>query len=196
MINFHPLYSSSSGNMFHLQTDKANILIDAGVSYKAITEGLKNIDKDISDINAILITHEHIDHIKGLPLLCRKNNIPIYTCSKTALYLEDMLKERNISSNILSLEYGQTIKIKDLQITPFETSHDALMPCGFKIKTPTETLGYATDLGYVSDEILDYLKESDYIVLESNYDKIMLDYGKYPYPLKRRIKSSLRSFIK
>ena len=77
MFTVHPLYSSSSGNMFHIASSSTNILIDVGVSYKAVTEGLKSIGLSINDIDAIFITHEHSDHIKGLPLLCRKNNIPI-----------------------------------------------------------------------------------------------------------------------
>ena len=78
MLVVHPLYSSSSGNMFHIATNNTNILVDVGVSYKAINDGLKSIGLDIKDIDAVLITHEHIDHIKGLPLLCRKNDIPVY----------------------------------------------------------------------------------------------------------------------
>ena len=190
MLNIHPLYSSSSGNMFHIESNKTNILLDVGVSYKAINEGLKSIDKNISDISAVLITHEHIDHIKGLSLLCRKNNIPIYACGKTASFLKDMLKEKNIPSDVIKVNYGQPFKIKDLEITPFETSHDAICPCGYNIINGTDKLTYATDLGYVSDEVFEYLKFSDYIVLEANYDSAMLDFGKYPYPLKHRIKSS------
>lgn len=190
MMKLHPLYSSSSGNMFHLESRKTNILIDIGVSYKAINEGLKSIDKQISDISAILITHEHVDHIKGLPLLCRKNKIPIYTCKKTAEYLSNMLQEENIPADIYGLDYGQSVNIKNIEITPFETSHDAVMPCGYRIVSEGSTLSYATDLGYVSNEVYDNLRFSDYVVLESNYDKSMLDYGKYPFPLKRRIKSA------
>lgn len=190
MLNIHPLYSSSSGNMFHIESDKTNILIDVGVSYKAINEGLKSIDKDISDISAVLITHEHIDHIKGLALLCRKNNIPIYASGKTAPYLKELLKEKNIPADTVKVNYGQPFKIKDIEITAFETSHDAICPCGYNIITKNESLTYATDLGYVSDEVFEYLKNSNYIVLEANYDKTMLNFGKYPYPLKHRIKSN------
>ena len=189
MIKLHPLYSSSSGNLFHLETEKTNILIDAGVNYKSIKEGLESIEKNVEDISAVIITHEHTDHIKGLPLLCRKHNIPIYTCSKTAKHIKEMLQERNISADIQEIDYGHEFKIKDLNITPFETSHDALMPCGFRIQNKDLVLGYATDLGYVSNEVFEYLANSNYIVLESNYDKTMLDYGSYPFPLKRRIKS-------
>ena len=191
MPSIHPLYSSSSGNMFHFGTDKTDILIDVGVSYKAINDGLHLIDKCISNISGVLITHEHIDHIKVLSLLCRKNpNIPIYACNKTAEYLSELLKEKNIPANIVKLNYGQPFKIIDLEITPFETSHDALSPCGYCIKNKDVKLTYATDLGYVSNEVFEYLNYADHIILESNYDKTMLDFGKYPYNLKYRIKSN------
>lgn len=191
MLNIHPLYSSSSGNLFHIGSEKTNILLDVGVSYKAINEGLKSIEKDISNISAVLITHEHTDHIKGLSLLCRKNNIPIYACGKTAIFLDEMLKEKNIPADITKVNYGQPFKISDLEITPFEISHDAVCPCGYNIINGKENLTYATDLGYMTNEVFEYLKFSDYSVIESNYDKTMLEFGRYPYPLKHRIKSNL-----
>ncbi len=191
MINVYPLYSSSSGNMFYINTDDANILVDTGVCYKSITKGLNDINVDISKLDAVLITHEHSDHIKGLPLLCRKNDIPIYACGKTADYIKDLLDEKNISADIVKTYYGQPFKIKSTEITPFETSHDALMPCAYNISSGNNTISYATDLGYVSDEVYDYLKVSDFAVIESNYDHTLLDFGKYPYNLKRRIKSNL-----
>ncbi len=90
----------------------------------------------------------------------------------------------------LKLHIGQPFKIKDIEITPFEVSHDAVMPCGYRIKSGSTTLTYATDLGYVSDDVYENLNYSDFVILESNYDNSMLEYGKYPYPLKRRIKSA------
>lgn len=191
MLNIFPLYSSSSGNMFNISSDKTDILLDVGVSYKAVNEGLKSIDKNISDISAVLITHEHVDHIKGLSLLCRKNDIPIYACGKTASFLDNMLKEKNIQADIIKIEYGQPFKIKDFEITAFETSHDAVCPCGYTLKDKDKKITYATDLGYVSNEVFEYLKDSNYTILEANYDQTMLDFGKYPYPLKHRIKSNL-----
>lgn len=191
MVNLVPLYSSSSGNVFYIETNKTNILIDAGVTYKAINDGLKQKGKSVDDISAIIITHEHIDHIKALPLFCRKHeNIPIYACGKTADYIKDMLDERNIISNIRKVFYGQPFKIKDIDILPFETSHDALMPCGYRINVNGKIITYATDLGYISNEVYDNLQNSNYTILESNYDNTLLDFGKYPYNLKRRIKSS------
>lgn len=190
MFKIHPLYSSSSGNMFHIESGNTNILIDTGVTYKAIVNGLNSINKDIKDISAILVTHEHTDHIKGLPLYCRKNDIPVYTCSKTANYLETLLNDNNIKHNIFSLNYGQAYKINNIEIIPFETSHDALMPCGYRITDGLKNISFATDLGYVSGEVLDSLKGSDFNILEANYDKAMLSFGKYPYNLKRRIESN------
>ena len=190
MINIHPLYSSSSGNMFHIGSEKTDILIDAGVNYKAINDALVGIDKKVDDISAVLITHEHTDHIKGLTLLCRKHKIPIFACGKTADYIKEMLDEKNITSDIYKISYGQPFKIHDFDITAFETSHDAVMPCGYRINCKDTTLSYATDLGYMSNEVFENLQNSDFVVLESNYDETMLDFGKYPYPLKRRIKGN------
>lgn len=126
-----------------------------------------------------------------MPLLCKKHNIPVYTCSKTKEYLDTYLTSKNSSGIINGLEYGETFKIDGLEITTFETSHDAVMPCGFYITNNEQSLAFATDLGYVSDNILQFLNKADYIVLESNYDKVMLEYGKYPYNTKKRIASDI-----
>lgn len=190
-MNIHPLYSSSSGNTFHIETPNSNILIDAGVSYKAITTGLASINKDISDISAVIVTHEHSDHINGISQLCKKNDIPIFACGKTATYLQDLLNEKNIKNDIYEINYNKPFKINDMEITSFEISHDAVMPCGYRIKNNNSTLTYSTDLGFVSEDVFENLKNSDYIILEANYDESMLDFGKYPYYLKRRIKSKL-----
>lgn len=188
MFTVHPLYSSSSGNMFHIASSNTNILIDVGVSYKAINEGLKSIGITIKDIDAVLITHEHSDHIKGLPLLCRKNNIPIYACVSTANYLKEDLNNKNIESNIVAIDYNVPVKIKDIEICAFETSHDAVMPCGYILNDGTSCISFATDLGYVSPTVYESLAKSNYTILESNYDTTMLEFGKYPYPIKQRIK--------
>lgn len=189
MLTVHPLYSSSSGNMFHIASSSANILIDVGVSYKAINEGLKSIGLTINEIDAIFITHEHSDHIKGLPLLCRKNtDKPIYAVGKTANHLIESLTQKNIQCNILPIKYNNPVKIKDIEIYPFETSHDAIMPCGYKITDTEKTITIATDLGYVSNEVYSNLADSDFTILESNYDDAMLEFGRYPFMLKRRIK--------
>ena len=190
-MKLFPFYSSSSGNLYCLEHNNTNILIDVGVSYKNIVSALNSINKSFDDISAILITHEHIDHVKGVSMISKKHNIPFYTCEKTKEYLENLLNDKNIPSTIQTICYDKEFKINDLTISAFETSHDAAQPCGFHIKCNDKKLSFATDLGQVSDNIMNYLFNSDYIVLESNYDKTMLDFGPYPFHLKSRIKSSL-----
>lgn len=189
MVNVYPLYSSSSGNVFLLENSKNSILIDAGVTFKALNDGLKQKGKSLDMICAIIITHEHVDHIKSLPLFCRKYpNIPVYACGKTADYIKEMLEERNILANIRKVYYDEPFNIKDFNIVPFEIPHDALMPCGFNIHTEGKNIAYATDLGHVSNDVFEKLKFNDFVVLESNYDSTLLEFGKYPYGTKRRIK--------
>lgn len=129
-------------------------------------------------------------------MILKKNDIPIYTCSKTAKYIKDFMRQNWTSSdsklnNILDLEYNKPLTLENIEIVPFKTSHDACMPCGYTIsdKQSNKVLTFATDLGYVSEENLDYMKLADFLVLEANYDNSMLNYGSYPYPLKQRIKS-------
>lgn len=192
MVKIHPFCSSSSGNTFCITSNETNILIDAGVSYKTILEGLESVELDPNNINYILITHEHIDHIKGLSTFLKKhNNTNVITTTKTGNYIEDLLKEKNISSNIIKLNYNEIFSDNNFRILPFETSHDAIMPCGYNIELEDKHISFATDLGFMTDNIIDNLASSDFTILEANYDKTMLDFGKYPYEVKRRIKSNI-----
>ena len=188
-MNIYPLFSSSKGNMFCIESDSTSILIDVGVTYKNILLALEGINKNIKDISGILITHEHSDHIKGLLQICKNNpNLKIFTTEKTKLYIQEMLCEKNILANIIGLNYGDVFNIEDLEIKVLETSHDASMPCAYNIKNSSSTLTFATDLGYVSDEIQESLNNSNCNILESNFDRIMLEYGKYPANVKNRIR--------
>ena len=189
-MKIFPLYSSSSGNLYLLEDNTTNILIDVGVSYRNINNALSNINKTFDDISAILITHEHSDHIKGINMICKHHDIPIYTCSKTKKYIENILKEKNISCDITAIKYDKSFKINDLTIIPFEISHDAVEPCGFHIISEDKKISFATDLGVVNNTIMNYLFDSNYIVLEANYDNVMLEYGAYPFHLKARIKGN------
>ena len=188
-MNIYPLYSSSKGNMFLIESNNTSILIDVGVTYKNICNALDGINKKISDISAVLITHEHSDHIKGLPQLCKNNpDLNIFATEKTKLYLQEMLCEKNILANIHGLQYNDKFNIGDLNITVIETSHDAVMPCAYNIKDEKNTVTFATDLGYISDDMQKYLNSSNCNILESNFDKIMLEYGPYPSTVKSRIR--------
>jgi len=189
MLNLYPLYSSSSGNMYLIESDEANILIDIGVTYKKVKEALNHFSKEPSNIDAIFITHEHSDHIKGLKVFTKSNpTIPIYSSIGTSEYLKKTLIKDNISiDNIHSLPDNVEVKIKDLCISHFHTSHDAVDPVGYEIKNRDKSITIATDLGMMTSDVFSHLKTCSLPVIETNYDKNMLLAGKYPFEIKRRI---------
>lgn len=189
MLNLYPLYSSSSGNMYLIETKNANILIDIGVTYKKVKEALNYFSKEPSNIDAIFITHEHSDHIKGINVFVKNNpSIPVYASFGTAEYLKNMLTRANIpTDSILTLPNNSDISIKDLTVSYFHTSHDAIDPVGYKISTQDKSITIATDLGIMTNDVFACLKDSSLPVIESNYDKNMLLAGNYPFETKRRI---------
>ena len=181
------LYSGSSGNCFLVSTEKTNILIDAGVSCKKIIEALASLNKNINDINAVLITHEHIDHTKGIPVLSSKYNIPVFTTKKTW----KMIKNEKINNlNINYFEIDSEFSLNDLKILPFSTPHDAVDPCGFRITKNGKVMCIATDLGYVTPAIYNHFTACSVLMLESNYDPDILKISSYPHNLKERIKGN------
>ncbi|ADK17208.1 MULTISPECIES: MBL fold metallo-hydrolase [Clostridium] len=186
---FCPLYSGSSGNSIFIASDNAKILIDAGLSGKSIENALLKIGHKPNDIDAILVTHEHSDHIKGVGVLSRKYDIPIYANTltwKAMLKSIGKIKEHNIK-----IIYDNYINIKDMDIVSYGISHDAADPYGYAVNCKNKKACVATDLGFMSDHIKDILKDSDLILLESNHDVEMLKFGPYPYDLKRRILSKV-----
>lgn len=190
MLNLYPLYSSSSGNMYLIESKEANILIDIGVTYKKVKESLEAISKETSNIDAIFITHEHSDHIKGLNQFIKNNpNVSVYTSTGTGEYLKNSLTSAKITKfNILDIfDTDNKISIKDLTIEAFKTSHDAIDPVGYKISCNDKSVTIATDLGIMTNDVFSYLSTSSLPVIEANYDKNMLFAGKYPFEIKRRI---------
>ncbi|MCI1944624.1 MBL fold metallo-hydrolase [Clostridium luticellarii] len=186
---FCPLYSGSSGNSIFLASRRTKILVDAGLSGKSIERGLAKIGCNANEINAILVTHEHIDHIKGVGVLSRKYNIPIYA---NCLTWKAMLKSiGKIKENNIKIISNSCISINDMDITSYSISHDAVDPCGYAINCGNKRVCIATDLGFISEKIKSILKDSDVILLESNHDVEMLKFGPYPYELKRRILSKI-----
>lgn len=187
MARFCSLFSSSSGNCTYIGSSGGGILIDAGVSAKQISLGLNGIGVDESEINAIFVTHEHSDHVKGLRVFASKYNIPVYATAGTLNELEKMgVLNGKFPTAVIEGEIecgGQLIK-------PFATSHDVAESCGFSVTTGDERqLSVATDTGIVTDEMRDVLTGSDLVLIESNHDIGMLRNGNYPYLLKRRILS-------
>lgn len=192
MFKFYPLFSGSSGNMYLAESTNTKILIDFGVTYKAAKDALNNIDIDIATIDAVLITHEHVDHIRGLGRMAKVCNTTIYATSKTysEIYNKYFINLEN-EPNFVNVEYDNEFMIGDFQILPFKVSHDAIMPVGYKITCESKTVTIATDLGYVDHNTYECLKSSDLSLIEANYDSNLLMYGPYPYATKMRIQSEL-----
>ena len=189
MLKCCSLYSGSSGNSFFIQSDNSKILIDAGVSCKKIETALKNdLNLSLNDIDAIFVTHEHLDHSKGLNLISSKYNLPVYASAGTWSALKE--KTDKISNeNKKIIELDKSFEFKDLRIFPFSTYHDAAQPCGFNIYNNNSKISIATDLGHIDERIFKNLKDSAFIMLESNYEPNILKISSYPYNLKRRILS-------
>lgn len=186
MFKYCSLYSSSSGNSFFVQSDSTKIIIDAGVSLKKITTALEEININGEDINAILVTHDHIDHTKSLSTLSNKYNVPVYANKKTWEAIPE-IASKITECNKKLFTISETFSVGDIKILPFHTPHDAADPCGFNLYYSNKKISIATDIGYVSEELLNHLKESSCILLESNYDPEILKCSRYPYMLKQRI---------
>ncbi len=186
MFKCGSLFSGSSGNSFFIQSDNINILVDVGVSAKKITEALTELEFSIEKIDAILITHEHIDHTKSLSLLSCKYNIPVYANKKTWDALSKH-REKISVENIKIFNNLENFYIGDFKISPFSISHDAADPCGFNIYYNDKKISIATDIGQITEETLNCLKNSSFLFLESNYDPNILKMSSYPYILKQRI---------
>ena len=186
MLKFCSLYSGSTGNSFFIQSTNSKILIDCGESAKKIVNALSSINISIEDIDAILITHEHSDHVKGLGTISKKYNIPVYANHETWNAMVEQKSKINVT-NIKTFKIAEKFIINDLKIFPFSTPHDAANPCGFNIYHDTNKISVATDLGHMTADILHNLENSCFLMLESNYDPEVLKCSTYPYNLKQRI---------
>lgn len=180
--------SGSSGNCICVGSDECHVLIDAGISGKRIEKGLNSIDLKAEEMQGILITHEHIDHIAGLGVLARRYGIPVYATAGT---IDAILHTKSVGkideSLFHEIEPEVDFNIGDLTIEPIEISHDAAAPVAYKIKQPGKSMAVMTDLGVYTDKIVEKLQKLDVLLLEANHDVHMLQVGNYPYPLKQRI---------
>jgi phosphoribosyl 1,2-cyclic phosphodiesterase len=190
MFQTSVLASGSKGNSIFVRTESANILVDAGLSGKKIIALLESIDIDPENLAAIVISHEHSDHLSGAGILCRKFNIPLYITSLT--YSACCHKIGKLPAGVQYFETGEKFAIGDIIIKAFPSSHDVVDGSNFvlfKKGNDSRKLTIATDLGY-SSRLLDFnIKDSTSIILESNHDVQMLLNGPYPPHLKQRIKS-------
>ncbi len=188
MTEFCTLASSSGGNCSFLRTDNESFLIDAGISCRAIVNGLKALDSRPENINGIFITHEHSDHIKGLKVLLKKYAIPVYSSPEVLEYLihNDLVPVNAVLRDIAESKN----QFESTEISYFDTPHDSVHSIGFRFDTLSGSVGVATDLGFIPEHVRDNLNGCKILLIESNYDKNMLSCGNYPYYLKRRIMGS------
>ena len=187
-MRFVSIASGSSGNCIYIGTEETHILIDAGISNKRIEQGLKDIGLKGEDLKGVFITHEHSDHIKGLGILSKKYQIPIFGTKET---LDEIKKKSSLGNYPLECLTpvcpDVDISIGDLTIKPFRIDHDAANPVAYRVQEGKKSVAVATDLGHYNQYIIDHLQGLDAVLLESNHDVRMLETGPYPYYLKRRI---------
>ncbi len=189
-MKFMNLVSGSSGNSTLVGTDRVTVLCDAGVSMKKIEECLNTAGYTGRDIDAVLITHEHIDHVRGLGVLARKYHFPIYATDGTIQAIFRMNSLGKLDSEwFRPFRPGDSIQLKDLEIRSHSVSHDAAEPVCFSFTDGEKKCCIATDLGYVPDQLIRELQGCDVMLVEANHDVRMLEVGPYPYSLKQRILS-------
>lgn len=178
------LFSSSKGNSAYIKYGRDEFLIDCGVSARAIEQSLKTLGTSLKNISAIFITHEHSDHIRGLPTISKYYGMPIYAPAASCEYLADHI---NGFHRLHPLPIGTAVELRDSALCAIPTPHDARGSVGFRIRAGEEKLAYFTDIGHLSERVLRGLSGCRRVVIESNHDIDMLNHGPYPYPLKQRI---------
>lgn len=182
------LSSGSSGNCYYLGTSEYGILIDAGIGIRSIKKYLREYGVAIETIVAVLVTHNHADHIKSIGGLGGKMNIPIYATEAVHFGIERSHYTQNQVSIKKVINKGETFEIKDFQIVAFEVPHDTIDNVGYRICIPSgETIVLATDVGHITDTIIKYASKANHLIIEANYDEEMLRNGSYPQHLKQRI---------
>lgn len=183
--------SGSSGNCIYVGSDATHLLIDVGISGKRTEGGLEELGISGRELDGILITHEHADHISGLGVLARKYEIPLYATRGTINALGKMKNIGDIDPQLwVEVREDQRFTIKDLSINPMRISHDAAQPVAYRISYGSKRVAVCTDLGEYNDYTVECLKGLDAILLEANHDVNMLQVGSYPYLLKQRILGS------
>ena len=184
------LFSGSSGNSAYIKSGSDEFLIDAGASCRAIENALKDFGTSLTNIRAIFITHEHIDHIKGLEIISKNYHIPIFINQKSASVIKAQL--RYVEDYIRIITPGDKIYLDETLVESGISPHDSAACSCYKVTLADGTkLGYATDFGNLSDGVKTILGGCEYVVIESNHDLQMLKDGPYPYHLKRRIISDI-----
>ena len=190
MMRYCSLFSGSSGNCTYIAVKDGGMLVDTGVSAKRIEQALRERDIDPRSIRAVLVTHEHTDHVAGLRVLCKRYGWPVLASVGTLDALAQ--SERGTAQQRLyAISADEPFCIGDMKITPFATPHDSSQSLGFRIDTADRSMAVATDMGYMMPEVKACLRGCQLLHIESNHDPVMLRNGPYPYPIKMRILSDL-----
>ena len=177
-MEFYTLASGSSGNCSLVCVGDTLLLIDAGISCRRIEQSLRALGRTLGDLTAVFITHEHADHVGGLATLSKKSAAPVYVTRGVSHIL---------TCPVVAFTAGDTLKFACCTVRSFSTSHDAVDPVGYRVDAPDGSLGILTDTGFVTDAARESLAGVDTLLLEANHDAETLQYGPYPYFLKRRI---------
>lgn len=180
------LASGSKGNSFYISTGNTALLLDAGLSGIQLERRLQSRGICPRSLDAILVSHEHIDHIRGVGVFSRRFNLPVLINKKTA---EAAARKIGRIERFSYFDCGKSFRVKDLTIHPFSISHDASDPAGFTFSRNGVKIGVATDLGIPTHMVKTHLQGCGLLVIEANHDLSMLENGPYPWPLKQRIKS-------
>lgn len=189
-MRFSILASGSTGNSLYIETEEHAFLVDAGMSGKKVENLLASIDRSMEQIDGIFVTHEHSDHIKGIGVLARKYKTPIYANEKTWQAMNGLVGEIPLDQRFhFDMETVKTFGSLDIQ--SFAVSHDAADPMFYTFNANRRKLAVITDTGYVSDRMKGHIKGADSFVFESNHDVSMLQMGRYPWSIKRRILSDV-----
>ena len=183
-LHLHVLASGSRGNAAIIEGPKESILIDCGICRKRILQYSNELGVDVSKITSVLLTHEHSDHTKGLPVFSKHFQGNMYTTQGSA-----HAKKLTDSLDFIEISHSQELVISGIKVTCFPCSHDVCDPIGFRFSTDTDAIGYCTDTGYLTDEAKEALVDTRILALESNHDETMLRCGDYPRFLKERIAS-------
>ena len=192
-VSVSVLASGSRGNATLVESSSARILVDAGISCRETFKRLKSVGRDPREISAVLITHEHSDHISGLATLAKKLKVPIFMTGATHLAWARTVKDSSGEPpQVAKLEVfspGRSFQVADITVMPFTIPHDAADPVGFTFRAEGTKVAVVTDLGYMPPSVRDHLRGCDVLMIESNHDLEMLRVGPYPWSVKQRVMS-------
>ena len=189
-MRFMSIASGSSGNSAYIGTDSTSLILDVGISMKRIEEGLSNVGVSGREVDGILLTHEHSDHIKSIGVISRKYNIPIYATYGTLDGLMTVKSLGTFDYNLFKpIKNDESFVIGDIRINTHSISHDAADPVCYSFESNGHKVSVATDMGIYDKMTVDFLADSEALLVEANHDVRMLEVGPYPFLLKQRILS-------